>query len=777
MINIEYKNLCANPIKYNFRITIMNKLSQSNNDFIKRFIKKENYLQNHPLETEEFINFCNKRGVLINEEELEFFEKEKLFFPIFRIDLPIIKKEERIKFKKDGKEYIRPASYKLKEGEMEIDRFEINIYSSYSFGADSKKILSNWLEEGNLFDPSMKSFKSWENFKDNICRKRIFSFYSSYQIYWLFMLKKAFLFNINFIGDNIKVSSFLPNIYSFDNKAAFSLTEIKKFYKELKEISKKEPFEKYFNLKEKKEGLKKEYQKFNLFLKLLISIQSVYYPYARSSSKTIRISGDQSKWFKKKRDFNLGNELKHLGLKIEDIARWYWILSDMSQELLGASGSDWVQLWKNISWDKKEKLDGNNRLGIDYLQWAVMLKRAIEEHIGRAIPDLDEITNFSPEDVLAIKINSWNGQPHSLRSIRNRRLIDFSLKDEELLCAILNKIEKSDVNKLKIEEEFFKFKKMGFYIDWKDKTICFDKEKINIKNYYYDKYKRLFYLSNSFRLDYQPRVIVFVEGKTEEEILPKVFKWYYGEMPDSLGIEFINFKGVDQLLSTSKNAEKLKKLLVDIQKEVKHKVISDENRKILNKLIKDLRKISIVISNWTSLLSYNLEKWQLIPFFLADNEGNIKHFLEAEKPIRFNEKDYNIPQKWRFLWGVDNNNIPFVGSNFELANFSNHEITAALNGILEKNINEEEVQKLREDKKGINYLDLRIEMKKIEINIKLLDNIFDNYVKEQDDFLFKRPIFNVIKKIINLVIRNYPPSDRRVELENKNYIEKILSQS
>ena len=756
----------------------MNKLNQSNNDFIKRFIKEEKYLQNHPLETEEYIKFCNKRGIIIDEEDLEFFEKEKLFFPIFRIDLPIVKKEEWTKFKKDGKECMKPAFYKLKEGEVEIDRFEINIYSPYSFGAHSKKLLSNWLEEGNLFDPSMKSFKSWENFKDNICRKRIVSFYSSYQIYWLSILKKAFSFNINFAGEDIKVISFLPNIYSFDNKAAFSLTEMKKFHNELKEVSEKQAFQEYFNFKKKKERLKKEYQIFNLFLKFLITIQSIYYPYAKSSSKTIQISGDRSKWFKKKKDFNLGNELKYLSLKNEDVAKWYWILSNMSQELLGASGSDWVQLWKNISWNKKEKLDGNNRLGIDYLQWAVMLKRAIEEHIGRAIPDLDEITNFSPEDVLAIKINSWNGQPHSLRSIRNSRLIDLNLEDEKILYTIFKKVKKSDVNKAETEEEFSKFEEMGFYIDWRDKTICFNEKKLNVKNYYHDKYKKLFYLSNSFRLDYQPRVIVFVEGKTEEEILPKVFKWYYGDIPDNLGIEFINFKGVDQLLSTSKNAEKLRKLLNDIQEEARQKVISDRNRGKLYKLIKDLKNVDIVISNWTSFLSYNLERWQIIPFFLADNEGNIKHFLKAEKPIRFNNKDYNIPQEWRFLWGIDNDNIPFIGNNFELANFSNHEITAIFNEILEKNIKEEEVQKLREDKKGINVLDSRIEKKKAIINKKLFDNMFNNYEKGKEDSLFKRPIFKAIKKIIDLAaIRTYaPPSDRRIELENKNYIEKILSQ-
>jgi len=733
----------------------MNKPKQSNNNFLSKFIREEKYLQNPPLEASEFINNCKERGIIISEGELEFFEKEKLLFPIFRIDLPIINKDEK-----------------------EIDGFKTNVYSSYGFVVGYKNLLSNWLEEGNLYDPSIKSFKCWKNYKDGIGRKKTVSFYSSYQIYWLSMLKRAFSFNINFIGDDIKVSSFLPNIYTFENNATFSIIEVKKFYEKLKEVSEKQTFQEYFNFKEKKEKLKKEYKIFNLLLQFLITIQNIYYPYARSGSKTIKISGDQTKWFKMKKDFNLDSELKYLSLKIEDVARWYWILSNISRNMLGASGSDWVQLWKNISWDKKDKLEGNNRLGIDYLQWAVMLKRVIEEYLVREIPDIDEMTTLGPKDVFTVKTNIWNPQQHSLRSIRNSRFLDIDLEDEKLLNSIFKKIVKPVVKKTEIEEEFSKFKKMGFYIDWDNKAICFDEKKLNVKNFYHDKYKRLFYLSNPFKLDYQTRVFVFVEGKTEEEILPKVFKWYYGEMPDNLGIEFIDFKGVDQLLSTSKNAEELRKLLNNIQKEARQNVISDKNRSKLYKLIKKLKKVDIVISNWTSFLSYNLEKWQIIPFFLSDNEGNIKHFLEAAAPIRFKEKNYNIPQEWRFLWGVDNHNIPFMGDNYELANFSNHEIATAINEILKSDIKEEEVQELRISERGINALDdPGIKKNKIEINKILFSNMVANYKKDKDDSLFKKPIFDVINKIYNLAaIRTLvSPGDRKIELENKNDIEKILS--
>ena len=67
---------------------LMNKLNQSNSNFLSKFIKEEKYLQNPPLEANEFINNCRKRGIITDERELEFFEKEKLLFPIFRIDLP-----------------------------------------------------------------------------------------------------------------------------------------------------------------------------------------------------------------------------------------------------------------------------------------------------------------------------------------------------------------------------------------------------------------------------------------------------------------------------------------------------------------------------------------------------------------------------------------------------------------------------------------------------------------------------------------------------------------
>ena len=59
----------------------------------------------------------------------------------------------------------------------------------------------------------------------------------------------------------------------------------------------------------------------------------------------------------------------------------------------------------------------------------------------------------------------------------------------------------------------------SFYKNHQERVPILEKD----KNYFYDRYKRLFYLSNDFKLDYQPRVMVFVEGGTEQKILPEIF--------------------------------------------------------------------------------------------------------------------------------------------------------------------------------------------------------------------------------------------------------------
>ena len=80
-----------------------------------------------------------------------------------------------------------------------------------------------------------------------------------------------------------------------------------------------------------------------------------------------------------------------------------------------------IQLWKNISWSKKDDCIGNTRLGVEFLQWAMMLKRCIEDYLGREIFDVDEVDGDweKVRDVIPSTIND-----RSLRGVRNDRSLD-----------------------------------------------------------------------------------------------------------------------------------------------------------------------------------------------------------------------------------------------------------------------------------------------------------------------------------------------------------------
>lgn len=354
-----------------------------------------------------------------------------------------------------------------------------------------------------------------------------------------------------------------------------------------------------------------------------------------------------------------------------------------------------------------------------------MVKRFMEDYVEKEVLDVDEIGSIACEDI--IKVNPLDMGKYGLASPRYSR-----------------------------NERF--------------------KDPITGKSFYHDRYKRLFYLANDFELDYQPRIMVFVEGETEEKLFPKIFEWYY-DKPENLGIEIVNFKGVDKLLSTSKNARKLRNVIKNIEKEEKKLFISETQKKNLNGVVKKLKETDIIVSNWTSFTSYNLEKWQIIPFFVSDNEGNVKHFLDAEEPIKFQGKNYNVPGEWKYLWGETNENKPFKGNNFELANFSDEEILLAINQVLDDQIDINEIKKIREQEAGIKKIDDRITGKTKRKIVKVLfNNLFENYEQTMDEsIILNRPISKLIEKVLNLANLNYPPVDRVIEARNKETILNILN--
>lgn len=655
-------------------------------NFLNKYIEEELYLQNKPLKTDKFIEFCKNRGVITTEGELEFFEKERLLLPILRIEHPVVC-EEWIEFLKNGKKVCRPIIFGLEEDELFIRGYYVQKYfKGYSFEHLNTDILRQLLKDGYLFDPSTEPFKKWSSFKGkelDYDSEKIVSFYSVFQLYWLILLKESFSFNMNLAGNNIIVSSSLERLNGFRMSSNLIITEFADFEAKIEEASRSESpiSELVFNIKKKKEELLMMYCNFEKILEFLLVIQSVYTPYGHSSTKTINYH--DTNWHEMRYNFDPKKELNELGISIREIGALYSLFSKKSRDILGYR-FDWIQLWKSIDWNKKDELEGSIRLGIEYLSWALMLKRFLEDYCDRKILDIDEISNISREDILNFNPDEMDQYGVLLRASRNKMYFDHKIEEDN----------------------------------------------------YYNKYKRLFYLANDFGIDYHSRLIIFVEGKTELELLPQFFEWM-GSKPENLGIDIINIGGISNFFGP------------------KFKVKNSENK-----------YNTIILNNFLNLINYTLNKWQTLPFFVGDDENNIKKLLDEGICFKFKHEaeKRRLPKKWYHIWKKD----------FELDNFTNEELAKAINEVLDTLIEAKDVDEIRVDKKGINSLDERIKDSKIEISNVLCKNLFDQYDDTKDENLLKRPIFKLIKKLKVMALRNHPPSNTIVELKNKEIISEVV---
>jgi len=433
------------------------------------------------------------------------------------------------------------------------------------------------------------------------------------------------------------------------------------------------------------------------------------------------------------------NEIfKILNIDEDFLFKSYRFICRNLKPLLGSN--DAIQLWKHVRWDRKKKCIGSTRLGIEYLEWAMMLKRCIEHYIGREIYDVDEISNYSLDKIKTIPSKD-NGQ--TVRGVRNR---DFYNGINETYEFNLNR-------------------------------------------------KHLFYLSNSLTLDYHPRILLFVEGKTEEELIPEFYNEFYGDFEDA-GFEIINIGGISSFFSGE---------LADRQPSGKY--------------------MKLIVSNFTNLINFNLKTWQAIPFFVADNENNILENLQKGKIINlkdafylihgFSVNEYDEIFKYLLIEFMDflnefetsvnrensfleeflsdnfnmskNLNSTFINEwsyiwdlDFELDNYEPEELQKAILEVFNKKIPLNKIKDVyhpSEDgkKQGISDLDDDIGKNKIALNRKLLGNLVKEYDETGDPEILKRPIFDLIMNLNELKYRYNPAKNTMQLIDNQREIySKIL---
>ena len=143
-----------------------------NEEFLKYYIENQFYIQNPPMDIEEFVKFCKKRGINISIGELELYEKEGFFYPIFRTK----------------------------------NEFYGNMFHKYVFDKCEKNCINNALENGRIYLPSKDIFESFDSYTERGKGYKISSYYSSFQIHHLQYIKEKFNYlkkNFDYLKKNI----------------------------------------------------------------------------------------------------------------------------------------------------------------------------------------------------------------------------------------------------------------------------------------------------------------------------------------------------------------------------------------------------------------------------------------------------------------------------------------------------------------------------------------------------------------------------------------------
>lgn len=420
--------------------------------------------------------------------------------------------------------------FRVKDYENKPHNTFITLDFHPKYHSDFKRLLN----EEYIFLPQEYEFMEFSRFIDKQARKRKFeSYYSTFQIYHI-----------------IQLLEYNPKIHI--------------------------------------ESIFKDYQKYvHELLDLLIAVQ-IYAPYGRSDTRYIK--PNYSNYHEKLKDYTLKEVLKLINAEEDDLYKAYCEICNNLEDLLGNRFA--IQLWKNIGWDKKKNCKGHTRLGIEYLQWAMMLKKCIEHHIGREIFDVDEIDMF------------WDDIKNNIPSEETGRNIR-GCRNEDFTNDITGEYEFDNSN------------------------------------------KRLYYLANYLNINYHPKVTVLVEGKTEELMLPKFFNFYICDC-DKLGIEIVNVGGVSNFYGKNIRIkdEKTRRYIDNIVTSFKH---------LINYNLHKWQTIPYFIGDNENKFAQHVIEGRVFDLkeFFERYDGRDMKEIEGEYLEPDKKRNEKMIEEWKHVWEHD----------------------------------------------------------------------------------------------------------------------------
>jgi hypothetical protein len=281
------------------------------------------FFQRTLLSSSRFADYCQKRGVDVDERKLEKFEELGIFYPMLRIKHPRLKIKLR-KVETEIDTYTEQCGI-LQDGEEWDGKIGIE-YADFIFW--KKEYVDSWVNDGLVYIPSKKTFRPWSNYRiEDDFKKQTETYYSIFQTLPLNMLIHSIQFPIG-----------------IENLATWTQKSINRWFKFVRQEAKS--FVKSF---QKSNGIRDEIADFAQVL------SSGYLPTAEKYDGMISLPQfDSFDWRQYKLNWNAEQVLNELNLSIEQVVRYHEIVEAEASRVDPLDRwSDLVQFVRN---SKKEQL-------------------------------------------------------------------------------------------------------------------------------------------------------------------------------------------------------------------------------------------------------------------------------------------------------------------------------------------------------------------------------------------------------------------------------------
>lgn len=237
------------------------------------------------------------------------------------------------------------------------------------------------------------------------------------------------------------------------------------------------------------------------------------------------------------------------------------------------------------------------------------------------------------------------------------------------------------------------------------------------------------FVVNAYGLNPQPKLALFVEGETEDQVIRRLFEELFGFSESTAWIELLNMKGVDNVTGGR----------------------SDRYRAILR------------------LIDY-LHHHQTIAFLILDNENNAERLRSAVTKTRsiFGHRKRITRPEYIKIWK----------KSFEFDNFSDTELACVLSALSQERcaFRSSEILNCRNDinpgmaLKRIYQERAKFSLNKIELANALVDKMLSSKSRRHVE---NRPIVKVLRRVTKLALTN--PFPTRQEIWEKNQISKVIA--